>query len=135
MRMIVRNNVLAGGISIILGMILLLFHEWMPAGIVVISAIAIAAGALFVIIGWLQSRGTIGMPDTLDERVLKIRAHTFMKAYLFSFTVLCVLGIVNFSGLLVMSSRSVIEILFLTMGLSAFVLSWYYNRQGDVSEE
>jgi hypothetical protein len=135
MRMIIRNNLLAGGVAIALGVLLLLFRERMPAGILIISALMIAAGALFVVIGMLQSHGIMEIPDTLDERVLKIRAHTFMKAYLFSFTVLCMLGILTFSGLLVLNSRSVIEIMFLTMGVSAFVLSWYYNRLGDVSEE
>jgi hypothetical protein len=135
MRMIIRNNLLAGGVAIALGVLLLLFRERMPAGILIISALMIGAGALFVVIGMLQSHGIMEIPDTLDERVLKIRAHTFMKAYLFSFTVLCVLGILTFSGLLVLSSRSVIEIMFLTMGVSAFVFSWFYNRQGDVSEE
>jgi hypothetical protein len=135
MRMIIRNNLLAGGVAIALGVLLLLFRERMPAGIIVISALMISVGALFVVIGVLQSHRIMELPDTIDERVLKIRAHTFMKAYLFSFTVLCVLGILTFSGLLVLNSRSVIEILFLSMGLSASVLSWYYNRQGDVSEE
>jgi hypothetical protein len=68
----------------------------------------------------------------LEERVLKIRAHTFSKAFSFSFTVVCILGILDFSGLLTLPSRTVIEIIFLTMGLSAFFLSWHYNRQGDI---
>ncbi len=68
----------------------------------------------------------------LDERVLKIRAHTFSKAFSFSFTVVCILGILDFSGLLILPSRTIIEIIFLTMGLSAFFLSWHYNRKGDI---
>jgi len=73
-------------------------------------------------------------PDITDERIQKIRAHTFMKAFLFSFTVVCILGLLDFSGLLVMRSLTVIEIIVLTMGLSSSLLSWYYNRQGDICE-
>jgi hypothetical protein len=92
------------------------------------------AGILFVAMSALQLKDAGEKPVVIDERILKIRAHTFMQAYLFSFTDVCILGLLDFSGLVVMTSRSVIEILFLTMGLSSFLLSWYYNRQGDICE-
>lgn len=97
-----------------------------------ISVILIAVGLLFVAVSTFQIPGAGDTSAILDERVLKIRAHTFSKAFSFSFTVVCILGILDFSGLLTLPSRTVIEIIFLTMGLSAFFLSWHYNRQGDI---
>ena len=135
MKKIIWNNLSIGGIAIAFGILLFLFREWMPGRIIIISAILVAIGSLSIAIAILQSKGTIDIPNNKDERLLKIRAYTFMKAFFFSFMVVCILGILDFSGLLVMSSRSVIEILFFTMGLSAFALSWYYNQQGDVSDE
>ncbi|MFY9799921.1 MAG: hypothetical protein WAK10_01595 [Methanoregula sp.] len=137
MKKIIRNNLFIGSIAITLGIILLILivDDWIPENIILISGSMIAAGILFVIFSVLQLRGVIEIPDVSDERILKIRAHTFMKAYMFSFTVVCILGLLDFSGLLVMTSRSVIEIIFLTMGLSSFLLSWYYNRQGDICED
>ncbi len=135
MKKIIWNNLSIGGIAIAFGILLFLFREWMPGRIIIISAILVAIGSLSIAIAILQSKGTIDIPNNKDERLLKIRAYTFMKAFFFSFMVVCILGMLDFSGLLVMSSRSVIEILFFTMGLSAFALSWYYNQQGDVSDE
>lgn len=135
MMRIMWNNLSVGGIAIAFGILLFLFREWMPGGIIIISAILVAVGSLSVAVALLQSKGIIDIPDNRDERLLKIRAHTFMKAFFFSFMVVCILGILDYSGLVVMRSRSIIEILFFTMGLSAFALSWYYNRQGDVIEE
>ena len=130
----IHRNLLIGGFLIVVGILLIQIRDWMPQQIILISSSLIAAGILFVAISALQLKGVSEKPDVLDERILKIRAHTFMKAYLFSFTIVCVLGILDFSGLLVMNSRSVIEIIFFTMGLCSFLLSWYYNRQGDICE-
>jgi hypothetical protein len=131
----IRRNIFTGGVSIVAGLLLFLFRDWLPQRIILISGIVIAVGILFIAISVLQLRGVIKKPDTIDERDLKIRAHTFMKAFLFSFTIVCVLSILDFSGLLVMNSRSVLEIIFFTMGLSSSLLSWYYSRQGDICEE
>jgi hypothetical protein len=119
-----------------IGVLLILIRDWMPQPqkIVLISSVIISAGLLFLVISIFQQQNTDEKSAVLDERILKIRAYTFMKAFVFSFTVVCILGILNLSGLLVMDSRSVIEIVFLTMGLSSTLLSWYYNRQGDISE-
>ena len=130
----IHRNLLIGGFFIAIGFLLILIRDWMPQKIILISGSMIAVGILFVAISILQLKGVSESPDIIDERILKIRAHTFMKAYLFSFTIVCVLGILDFSGLVVMNSRSVIEIIFFTMGLSAFLLSWYYNRQADICE-
>ena len=130
----IHRNLLIGGFLIAVGLLLILIRDWMPQGIIPVSSTMIAAGILFVAISVLQLKGVSEKPDVMDERILKIRAHTFMKAFLFSFTIVCILGLLDFSGLLVMSSRLVIEILFLTMGLSSSLLSWYYNRQGDICE-
>jgi hypothetical protein len=130
----IHRNLLIGGFLTGVGILLIPIREWMPQKIILISSSLIAAGILFVAISALQLKGAGEKPVVIDERILKIRAHTFMQAYLFSFTVVCILGLLDFSGLLVMTSRSVIEILFLTMGLSSFLLSWYYNRQGDICE-
>ena len=137
MKKIIRNNLLIGSIAIILGIILLILTlgDWIPKNIIVISVCMIAAGILFVVFSALQLRGVLIIPEVSDERVLKIRAHTFMKAYLFSFTVTCILGILNLSGILIMNSRDVIMTLVFTMGLSALLLSMYYDRQGDICEE
>ena len=129
-----HRNLLIGGFLIVVGVLLgILIRDWMPQKIILIPSSMIAVGILFVAISALQLKNVLEKPDVMDERILKIRAHTFMKAYIFSFTIVCVLGILDFSGLLVMNSRSVIEIIFLTMGLSSSLLLWYYNRQGDIS--
>jgi len=130
----IHRNLLIGGFFIAIGFLLILIRDWIPQKIILISGSMIAVGILFVAISILQLKGVSESPDIIDERILKIRAHTFMKAYLFSFTIVCVLGILDFSGLVVMNSRSAIEIIFFTMGLSAFLLSWYYNRQADICE-
>jgi len=130
----IHRNVLIGIFFIAAGLFLILIRGWMPQQIILVSSSIVATGILFVAISALQLKGVSEKPDIIDERILKIRAHTFMKAYLFSFTIVCVLGILDFSGLLVMNSRTVIEILFFTMGLSSFLLSWYYNRQADICE-
>jgi hypothetical protein len=137
MKKIIRNNLFIGSIAITLGIILLILilDDWIPENIILISGSMIAAGILFVIFSVLQLIGVIEIPDVSDERILKIRAHTFMKAYMFSFTVVCILGILNLSGVFIMNSRDVIMTLVYTMGLSAFLLSMYYNRQGDICEE
>ncbi|MCK9591191.1 MAG: hypothetical protein M0Q91_04165 [Methanoregula sp.] len=130
----IYRNLLIGGLLIVVGVLLILVRDWMPQNIILISSSLIAAGILFVAISALQLKGTSEKPVVIDERILKIRAHTFMKAYLFSFTIVCILGLLDFSGLLVITSRSVIMIIVFTMGLSASLLSWYYNRQGDICE-
>ena len=137
MKKIIQNNLFIGSIVIILGIILfiLIVSGWIPENNILISVCMIAAGILFVVLSVLQLRGFIEIPEVSDERILKIRSHTFMKAYLFSFTVTCILGILNLSGILIMDSRDVIMTLVFTMGLSAFLLSMYYNRQGDINEE
>lgn len=137
MKKIIRNNLFIGSIAIILGIILLIVSlgNWIPKNSIVISVSMIAAGILFAVFSVLQLRGVLVIPEVSDERVLKIRAYTFMKAYLFSFTVTCILGILNLSGILIMNSRDVIMILVFTMGLSAFLLFMYYDRQGDICEE
>jgi hypothetical protein len=133
MTQITRRNLLIGGIFIATGVVLILIRDWMPPPVLLIAVILIAVGLLFVAISTFQIPCAGETSAVLDERILKIRAHTFMKAYIFSFTIVCVLGILDFSGLLVMNSCSVIEIIFLTMGLSSSLLLWYYNRQGDIS--
>ncbi|MFA5414298.1 MAG: hypothetical protein WC295_02290 [Methanoregula sp.] len=127
-----RRNLLIGGVFIAIGVVLLLLRDWMPPPVMLLSVILIAVGLLFVAISTFQIPGAGGTSAVLDERVLKIRAHTFSKAFSFSFTVVCILGILDFSGLLTLPSRTVIEIIFLTMGLSAFFLSWHYNRRGNI---
>ena len=136
MQPMIRRNLLIGGCMTAIGVLLILIRDWMPQPqkIVLISSVVISAGLLFLVILIFQQQNIDEKSAVLDERILKIRAYTFMKAFLFSFTVVCFLGILNLSGLLVMDSRSVIEIVFLTMGLSSTLLSWYYNRQGDISE-
>ena len=127
-----RRNLLIGGVFIATGGVLILIRDWMPLPVTLISVILVAVGLLFVAVSTFQIPGAGDTSAHLDERVLKIRAHTFSKAFSFSFTVVCILGILDFSGLLPLPSRTVIEIIFLTMGLSAFFLSWHYNRQGDI---
>ena len=129
---ITRRNLLIGGVFIAIGVVLILLRDWMPPSVMLISVVLIAVGLLFVTISTFQIPCAGEPSAVLDERILKIRAHTFMKAFSFSFVVVCILGILDFSGVLAFRSRTVIEILFLTMGLSAFFLSWYYNRQGDI---
>jgi len=127
-----RRNLLIGGVFIAIGVVLLLIRDWMPPPVTLISVILVAVGLLFVAISTFQIPGAGDTSAILDERVLKIRAHTFSKAFSFSFTVVCILGILDFSGLLTLPSRTVIKFIFLTMGLSALFLSWHYNRQGDI---
>ena len=133
----IRRNLLIGGFAIALGVLLILIRDWLPQTqkIVLLSAVMISAGLLFIVISIFQQQGFDEKAGVLYERILKIRAHTFMKAFSFSFTVVCVLGMLDFSGLLVMDARSVIMIIFFTMGLSSSLLSWYYNRQGDINGE
>ena len=131
----IHRNLLIAGFLIVVGILLIQIRDWMPQKIILITSSLIAAGILFVIFSVLQLRGVIEIPDVSDERILKIRAHTFRKAYMFSFTVVCILGILNLSGIFIMNSRDVIMTLVYTMGLSAFLLSMYYNRQGDICEE
>lgn len=137
MKKIIQNNLFIGSIAIILGTILLFLtlSDWIPKNIIGIFVCMIAAGILFVVFSVLQLRGVLEIPEVSNERILKIQAHTFMKAYLFSFTVTCILGVLNLSGILIMNSKDVIMTLVFTMGLSAFLLSMYYNRQGDICEE
>ncbi len=130
----IYRNLLIGGLLIVVGVLLILVRDWMPQKIILISSSLISAGILFVAISALQLKGTSEKPVVIDERILKIRTHTFMKAYLFSFTIVCILGLLDFSGFLVITSRSVIMIIVFTMGLSASLLSWHYNRQGDICE-
>jgi hypothetical protein len=102
MEKIIRNNFFIGSIAITLGIILLILilDNWIPENIMLISGSMIAAGILFVIFSVLQHIGVIEIPDVSDQRILKILAHTFMMAYMFSFTVVCILGILNLSGVL-----------------------------------
>jgi len=130
----IYRNLLIGGLLIVVGVLLILIRDWMPQKIIPISSSLIAVGILFVAISALQLKGTSEKPVVIDERILKIRAHTFMQAYSFSFTIVCILGLLDFSGLLVITSRSVIMIIVFTMGLCASLLSWYYNRQGDICD-
>ena len=130
----IHRNLLIGVFFIAIGFLLILIRDWLPRKMILITGSIIAAGVLFVAISALQLKGVNETPDITDERIQKIRAHTFMKAFLFSFTVVCILGLLDFSGLLVMRSLTVIEIIVLTMGLSSSLLSWYYNRQGDICE-
>jgi len=137
MRPIIRWNLLIGGFAIALGVLFILIRDWLPQPqeIVLLSGIAISVGLLFVIISIFQQQITDEKSIVLDERILKIRAYTFMKAFLFSFTVVCILGILNFSGLWVMDPRSAIMIIIFTMGGGSSLLSWHYYRQGDINGE
>ncbi len=130
----IRRNLLIGGCAIAIGILLILIREWTPQpwNVVLLAAIVISAGLLFMVISIFQQHYIDEKTAGLDERILKIRAYTFMKAFLFSFTVVCVLGILDFSGLWEMDARSAIMIILFTMGLSSSLLSWYYYRQGDV---
>ena len=137
MQPMIRRNLLIGGCAIATEILLILIRDWVPQyqKIVLLSGVLISAGLLFVVISIFIQQGIDEKAAVLDERILKIRAYTFMKAFLFSFTVVSVLGMLVFSGLLVMDASSAIMIIFLTMGLSSSLLSWYYGRQGDISEE
>lgn len=135
MQPMVRLNLLIGGCMTAIGIILILIRDWLPQthNIVLLSGVLISAGLLFVVISIFIQQGIDEKANVLDERILKIRAYTFMKAFLFSFTIVGVLGMLVFSGLLVIDASSAIMIIFLTVGLSSSLLSWYYNRQGDIN--
>ncbi|MFA7304535.1 MAG: hypothetical protein WC015_08530, partial [Methanoregula sp.] len=92
-----RRNLLIGGVFIAIGVVLLLLRDWMPPPVMLISVIIITVGLLFVAVSTFQIPGAGDTSAILDERVLKIRAHTFSKAFSFSFTVVCILGILDFS--------------------------------------
>lgn len=81
MKKIIPNNLFPGSIAIILGIILLIvaLGDWIPKNCIVIAVCMIAAGILFVVFSVLQLRGVLLIPELSDERVLKIRAHIFMK--------------------------------------------------------
>ena len=132
----IRRNLLIGGCAIAAGLILILARDWtpQPQKIILISSVVISAGLLFMVISIFQQQYADEKSGVTDERILKIRAHTFMKAFEFSFTVVCILGMLDFSGLLVLDARLAIMIIFFTMGLSSSLLSWYYDRQGDIRE-
>jgi len=133
----IRRNLVIGGCTTAVGLFLILIRNWMPQPqtIVLLSSVLISAGLLFIVISIFQQQGFVEKSVVLDERILKIRAHTFMKAFSFSFTVVCILGMLVFSGLLDLDARSAIMIIIFTMGLSSSLLSWYYNRKGDINGE
>jgi hypothetical protein len=133
----IRRNLLIGGCVTAVGVLLILIRDWIPQSqkIVLLSGVLISAGLLFMVISIFIQQGIDEKSAVLDERILKIRAHTFMKAFSFSFTVVCILGMLVFSGLLDLDARSAIMIIILIMGLSSTLLSWYYNRQGDINGE
>ena len=132
----IRRNLLIGGCVIAMGILLIFIHNAMPQPqeIVMLSSIAISVGLLFIIISIFQQQVIDEKSVIADERILKIRAYTFMKAFSFSFTIVCILGILDFTRILIMEAQSVILITVFTMGLSSSRLSWYYNRKGDIGE-
>ncbi|MFA6363148.1 hypothetical protein [Methanoregula sp.] len=133
----IRRNLVIGGCTTAVGLLLVLIRNGMPQPqtIIFLSSVLISAGLLFIVISIFQQQGFNEKSSVLDERILKIRAHTFMKAFSFSFTVVCILAMLDFSGLLDLDARSVIMIIFFTMGLSSTLLSRYYNRKGDINGE
>ena len=137
MQPMIRRNLSIGSCAVTIGILLIVIRGWtpQPQNTVLLSSSIISAGLLFIVISIFQQQYVDAKSMILDERILKIRAHTFMKAFSFSFTVVCVLGILNFSGVWVMDAHSAVMIIFFTMGLSASVLSWYYSKQGDICED
>lgn len=130
----VRRNLLIGGCLTTAGVLLLLIGTMTPLlrKIVLLSGTLISLGfvlvALSLITTWYGKK--TGCID--DERTLKIRAYTHMKAFLCSMTVIVVLIVLISSGMLVVDAGSALIIILLAMGLSSSLLSWYYNRQGDI---
>jgi len=135
MQPVIRRNLLIGGCAIAIGILLILIRDWLPLSqkIVLLSSVLISVGLLFVVFSIFIQLGTDEKAAVLDERVLKIRAYTFMKAFSFSFTVVCILGMLVFSGLLKIDAGSAIMIVIIIMGGSSSLLSWYYNRQADIN--
>ena len=133
-----RWKLLIGGCATIAGVLLILIRDWLPQSqkILLLSILLIMGGLSYVVFllmkVWYDKKSDVSEVIE-DERILKIKAYTFMKAFLFSFTVVCILGILNFSRLWVMDARSVILIIIFAMGGSSSLLSWYYYRQGDIN--
>jgi len=133
-----RWKLLIGCCATVVGVLLILIRDWLPQSqkIPLLSILLIMGGLSYVVFvlmkSWYDKKSDVSEVIE-DERILKIKAYTFMKAFLFSFTIVCILGILNFSRLWVMDARSAIMIVIFTMGGSSLLLSWYYNRQGDIN--
>ena len=135
-----RWKLLIGGCATLAGVLLMLIRDWLPPyqKIPLLSILLIMGGLSYVVFGFVQSwydKKSEVSEVTEDERILKIKAYTFMKAFLFSFTVVCILVILTFSRLWVTDARSVILIIIFVMGGSSSLLSWYYYRQGDIHKD
>jgi len=119
------------------GVLLLLICTWMPLfrNIVLFSGTLIPMGLVLIVLSlittWYEKKADV----IEDERTLKIRAHTYMKAFSFSMLVVCVLFILVSLKLLVLDALLAILIIFITMGLSSILLFWYYYRQGDINKD
>jgi len=132
-----RWKLLFGGCMTIAGGLLLLICNWMTQfrNIVLLSGALIPMGLMLIVLSlittWYEKKADV----IDDERTLKIRAHTYMKAFSFSITFAIVLSVLIYSKVLVMDAGSAIMAIFFTMILSSSLLYWYYNRQGDINGE
>jgi uncharacterized membrane protein len=119
------------------GVLLLLICTWMPQfrNIVLLSGALIPMGLVLIVLSLITTWYEKKADFIEDERTLKIRAHTYMKAFSFSMLVVCVLFILVCLKLLVLDTLSAILIIFLTMALSSSLLFWYYYRQGDINKD
>jgi len=132
----VRWKLLTGSFMITLGVVLLLICTWLPQfrKIVLLSGVLIPMGLVVIVLSLITTRYGKKTEFMEDERTLKIRAHTYMKAFSFSLLVVCVLFILVWLKLLVIDVGMALLIVFLTMGLSSSLLFWYYYRQGDINK-
>jgi uncharacterized membrane protein len=134
---LLRRKLLFGGCMTIAGVLLLLICDWMPQfrKIVLLSGVLIPMGLMLIVLSlittWYEKKADV----IDDERTLKIRAHTYMKAFSFSITFAIVLSVLIYSKVLVMDAGSAIMAIFFIMILSSSLLYWYYNRQGDINGE
>lgn len=137
MTTVVRRKLLIGSCMITAGVLLLLICNWMPQfrSIVLLSGALIPVGFLLSVLSLITTRYEREIEFKDDERTLKIRAQSSMKALSFSITVVLVLLILVYSGVLVIDAGSAILVIGLTMTLSSALLYWYYNRQGDINKE
>lgn len=137
MTTMIRWKLLIGGCMTTVGVLLLLICTWMPLfrNIVLFSGTLIPMGLVLIVLSlittWYEKKADV----IEDERTLKIRAHTYMKAFSFSMLVVCVLFILVSLKLLVLDALLAILIIFITMGLSSILLFWYYYRQGDINKD
>ena len=106
------------------GVLLLLICNWIPQfrNIVLLSGALIPLGFLLIVLSLITTRYEKENEFMDDERTLKIRAQSSMKALSFSITIVLVLLILVGSGVLVIDAGSAIMVIVLIMTLSSSLL-------------